>query len=260
MPAFADYWPKKMRKTGLDHRILGEAQMAWAHRPALFPGESLGIPVPKSLFKKSYKHYWKKAGSFSGYDGGWFVEYENLFWGYNAKISHPLIYLDMEEAAYKSMLWCVTHQSCPGGWMEAMPTRINKDGLREIKEGIVGDLPHTWSAAHFVLHLRNMLIREKGDKMLLLSSIPEEWLKDGEVIEVKNAPTYFGKVSFKLESRVKEGHLKLSINSKTPPAGGYEIKLPLKKIKRVKADGKSRLKGRTIILDKDTREAVIYLK
>ncbi|MFA5338865.1 MAG: discoidin domain-containing protein [Candidatus Omnitrophota bacterium] len=230
MPGFADYWPKEMRLMDMEHRILGDTQMAWAHRPALFPGENMGIPVPMELFKESYRQYWKNAGKFSGYDGGWFVEYEQLFWGYNFKLAHPLIYLGMEDVALKSIEWGIEHQSCPGGWMEAMPTKVNSKGLREITEGIVGDVPHGWSAAHYILLLRDMLLREDGNKLLLLSCIPGAWLDDGKVIEIKNAPTYFGKVSFKVVSSRAKGSVKLTIDCATPPTGGYILTLGKNKV------------------------------
>ena len=238
MPAFADYWPKEMRIVDQEHRILGETQMAWAHRPALFPGQSMGIAIPVKLFNDSYRQYWAKAGKFSNYDGGWFVEYEKVFWGYNFKLAHPLIYLGMEDVALKNIEWGIEHQSCPGGWMEAMPSKINDRGLREISEGIVGDVPHGWSAAHYMLLLRDMLLREDGGKLLLLSCIPEGWLDDGKVIEVKDAPTYFGKVGFKVQSFRSKGFLKLSIDADTPPPEGYVIIIGKKKIP-VPADAKA---------------------
>lgn len=109
MPAFADYWPKEMRIVDGEHRILGDAQMAWAHRPALFPGQNMGITIPLEFFANSYKQYWQRAGKFSGYDGGWFVEYEKVFWGYNLKLAHPLIYLGMNDVALKNIRWSIEH-------------------------------------------------------------------------------------------------------------------------------------------------------
>ena len=260
MPGFADSWPKKMRVVDLDHRILGETQMAWAHRPALFPGDALGVEIPKDKFKRSYKHYWKKTGSFSDYDGGWFVEYEKVFWGYNAKISHPCIYLDMEDTSYKSLLWLIEHQSCPGGWMEAMPSRKNKEGFYEIAQGIIGDVPHTWSAAHYILHLRDALLREKDDKLILFSAIPKEWLDDGKIIELKNAATYFGSIDIKLESHTRDKYLKLTINTKTPPGGGYEVNFPIDNIDKVDADAEVKFTSSSLSLSKEATEAKIYLK
>lgn len=230
MPGFADYWPKEMRIIDEQHRILGDTQMAWAHRPALFPGQNMGIPVPMKLFADSYKQYWKNSGKFTDYDGAWFVEYEKVFWGYNFKLAHPLIYLGMEDVALKNIEWGMENQSCPGGWMEAMPSRLNDKGLREIGEGIIGDVPHGWSAAHYVLLLRDMLLREDGNKLILLSCVPDAWLDDGKTIEIKNAPTYFGKISFRIQSFRKEGFLKVTIDAKTPPPEGYILIIGKKKI------------------------------
>ena len=189
------------------------------------------------VFSDPYRQYWKNAGKFSGYDGGWFVEYEQLFWGYNFKLAHPLIYLGMEDVALKSIEWGIEHQSCPGGWMEAMPTKVNSKGLREITEGIVGDVPHGWSAAHYILLLRDMLLREDGDKLVLLSCIPDSWLDDGKAIGIKDAPTYFGKISYKVVSSRAKGSVKLTVDCATPPPGGYILVLGKNKI-AVPADTK----------------------
>ncbi|MBN2189593.1 MAG: hypothetical protein JW728_00075 [Candidatus Aureabacteria bacterium] len=239
MPAFADFWPAGERKIDHEHRILGDTQMAWAHRPALFPGKSLGIRIPEALFRKSYKKYWKKAGAFSSYDGGWFVEYEKVFWGYNFLLAHPMMYLGMEDVALKNIEWGVKNQSCPGGWMEAMPAKKNKKGEWEIADGIIGDVPHGWSAAFYILLLRNMIIREEADRIVLFSAAPESWFVDGENIEIKDAPTHFGKISLKCEGFMRERFIRLEIDMKTPPSGGFKISIPgNKKIKYVEINGR----------------------
>ncbi len=240
IPGFADYWAPEKRIVDNEHRILGDTQMAWAHRPALYPGLSLGINVPFDKLKKSYRHYWDAAGKFSGYDGGWYVEYEKLFWGYNVKLAHPLIYLGMEDVALKNIEWSIKNQSCPGAWMEAMHSKQNEKGLIVLdKDGdIVGDIPHGWVAAHYVLLLRNMLFYENENKMMLLSCIPDSWLETGNIIEIKNAPTFFGNFDFRLESHLNEDFIKIKLNCETPPVEGYILKLPVKKgIKEVSING-----------------------
>jgi len=261
MTGFADYWPPAQRKVDAEHRILGDTQMAWAHRPALFPGQSLGIQIPMDLFAKSYKHYWEKSGRFSNYDGGWYVEYEQLFWGYNVQLAHPLIFLGMEDVALKNLKWSLEHQSCPGGWSEAMNTRVNKQGYREISEGIIGDVPHGWVAAYYVLLLRNMLLMEDGKKLVLLPCVPASWLKNGRHIGVGKAPTYFGEIDFRLESHIEENYLKLTIDARKPPPAGYVLKLPLKKnIKSVKIDSKDweNFEERKVQIPSRAKEVVIF--
>ncbi|MDD5644714.1 MAG: hypothetical protein PHO00_04640 [bacterium] len=239
MPAFADCWPAGERKVDHEHRILGDTQMAWAHRPALFPGRSLGVRIPEALFRTSYNKYWKKAGAFSSYDGGWFVEYEKVFWGYNFLLAHPMMYLGMEDIALKNIEWGIKNQSCPGGWMEAMPAKKNKKGKWEIADGIIGDVPHGWSAAFYILLLRNMIIREEAGRIVLFSAAPESWFEDGKYIKIKDAPTHFGKISFRCGSFMEEGFIRLEIEMKAPPPGGFKIRLPgNKKIKYVKINGR----------------------
>ena len=47
--------------------------------------------------------------------------------------------------------------------------------------------------------LRNMLLLEQDDTLLLGPGIPRRWLMPGEKIEVRNAPSYFGPVSYNLK-------------------------------------------------------------
>jgi hypothetical protein len=58
--------------------------------------------------------------------------------------------------------------------------------------------PHGWFSAKFRTLVRNMMVREEGNELHLLSVISPEWIKPGAVITVRRAPTEFGSVSFEL--------------------------------------------------------------
>jgi hypothetical protein len=60
--------------------------------------------------------------------------------------------------------------------------------------------PHGWFSAKFRAALRNMLVREQGDELHLLSVISPEWVKPGQKITVNRAPTEFGQVQFDFRS------------------------------------------------------------
>ena len=60
--------------------------------------------------------------------------------------------------------------------------------------------PHGWFAAKFRAALRNMLVREEGNDLHLLSVLSPEWVKPGSVVSVKRAPTDFGEVNLDLRS------------------------------------------------------------
>jgi hypothetical protein len=60
---------------------------------------------------------------------------------------------------------------------------------------------------------RNMLIHElDGDTLLLLQATPRKWLEDGKSIEVQRAPTYYGRLSMKVQSHVASGTIAAEID------------------------------------------------
>ncbi len=238
MPGFADYWPPGERRVDAEHRILGDTQMAWAHRPVLVPGMELGLRVPLDLFRESYRRYWRRAGGFSGYDGGWYVEYERLFWGYNLTLARAVAAAGLKEVALRNIRWSLENQSCPCGWSEAMNSRTISNGLLRIGPGIVGDVPHGWVAAHYVLLLREMLLRERGGALYLLPCVPDEWFADGKVISISGAPTFFGKMDLHVESRRARGEIIVRVSCERPPPEGYVLYLPDRRaVARVEVNG-----------------------
>lgn len=71
--------------------------------------------------------------------------------------------------------------------------------------------PPSTDGAWFELY-RKMLIHEIGDDSLMIGqAIPRPWLEDGKQTEVKDAPTYFGPLSFNVSSRVAAGEISASI-------------------------------------------------
>jgi len=58
--------------------------------------------------------------------------------------------------------------------------------------------PHGWFSAKFRALLRNMMVREQGSDLHLLSAISPQWLQPGKAIAVQRAPTDFGQVNFTL--------------------------------------------------------------
>jgi hypothetical protein len=70
--------------------------------------------------------------------------------------------------------------------------------------------PHGWFAAEYRTLLRNMMVREEGDQLHLLSVVSPEWIGKDKTIAVSGAPTSFGKVEFKL-SQPSQGEAILSL-------------------------------------------------
>lgn len=59
--------------------------------------------------------------------------------------------------------------------------------------------PHGWFAAEYRILLRNMMVREDGSTLHLLSAVSPAWVGAGKAIQVRNAFTYFGQYGFDLE-------------------------------------------------------------
>jgi hypothetical protein len=59
--------------------------------------------------------------------------------------------------------------------------------------------PHGWFAADYRNLLRNMMVREEGETLHLLSAVSPEWIAKGKSIKVERAPSYFGLVNFSLQ-------------------------------------------------------------
>ena len=67
--------------------------------------------------------------------------------------------------------------------------------------GCMGDGQHAWAAAEWVTMQRNCFVREEGDRLILASGLPPEWLGDRSAqkpIRFGPAPTYFGKISLEI--------------------------------------------------------------
>lgn len=99
--------------------------------------------------------------------------------------------------------------------------------------------PHGWFAAKFRMALRNMMVREEQDRRLhLLSVVSPEWVKPGQEISVKRAPTNFGQVNFDVKFIDSGASITLNNNFTQKP---QEIVLHLPwyvKVSNVIADGK----------------------
>lgn len=67
--------------------------------------------------------------------------------------------------------------------------------------------PPSTDGAWFELY-RNMLIHElDNDTLLLLQATPRKWLEDGKAIEVRRAPTYYGRLTMSVASQAASNRL-----------------------------------------------------
>jgi len=77
--------------------------------------------------------------------------------------------------------------------------------------------PHGWFAADYVVQLRNMLVREQGDVLHLLSALSPDWTRPGDTIAVSNAPTEFGRMAMECRFSSNGMHMDLHPDFQQPP-------------------------------------------
>lgn len=75
-------------------------------------------------------------------------------------------------------------------------------------------LPHLRSGTQQLRLLRAMLLREEGDRLLLAQAAPQHWFQPGQRIELLNAPTTFGPMSYTITSAIDQGRITVQL---TPP-------------------------------------------
>jgi hypothetical protein len=82
--------------------------------------------------------------------------------------------------------------STNGGWEYS----IRPWGDRDFNGNLA---PHGWFAAEYRNLLRNMMLREEGSTLHLLSAVSPAWIGTGKSLHVARARTYFGGYGFDLE-------------------------------------------------------------
>ena len=70
--------------------------------------------------------------------------------------------------------------------------------------------PHGWFASRYMAHIRNLLVREEGTEVHIASVLAPAWVAPGRQVKVTGAPTFFGSVSYTLDSRTDGASLSLA--------------------------------------------------
>ncbi len=96
-------------------------------------------------------------------------------------------------------------------------------------------MPHGWAMAEFFLLLRDSLVFEDGQKLVLFAGIPESSFKDPRGMKLQNLPTHFGKFSCDYIFRENRGELKLS---GVTAGEGFALRLPAALLVKVTVEGK----------------------
>lgn len=85
-------------------------------------------------------------------------------------------------------------------------------------------MPHGWAIAEVWLLLRDCLVFEDADSLVLLAGVPPAWLRDPAGVECDGLPTYFGACGIRY--RIGADAAQLSLTGTARPPSGYRLRLP----------------------------------
>jgi GH15 family glucan-1,4-alpha-glucosidase len=113
--------------------------------------------------------------------------------GHGTYLTMQLATVELEAGdrrALERFQWLLDAATSTWSWPEAIHPRVGG--------GCMGDGHHGWAAADFLSFVRSMLVREisGGRGLALCSMLPETW--HGHGLEVHDAPTAFGRLSYAL--------------------------------------------------------------
>jgi len=98
-------------------------------------------------------------------------------------------------------------------YLNAIPSLLNLENLSFWEHfHNMGAWNKTHETGWFLVQSRMMLVQERGGELWLAPFVTSNWLRDGMVVAARNAPTLFGRVSFRIESHVSEGHIDATID------------------------------------------------
>jgi hypothetical protein len=147
----------------------------------------------------------------------------NNYSAYEIRIIGALVHLGRRDEAAELLEFFLADRR-PAAWNQ-WPEITWRDPR---SPGHIGDVPHTWIGAEYVLALRTMLAYERvaEDALVLAAGVPARWLAGGSEVAVTGLPTHYGVLDLGLR---RDGDaLRLTLSGTVEvPAGGIVLRPPL---------------------------------
>ncbi len=151
--------------------------------------------------------------------------------------------------AWKIIDWVLRHASLTFTWAEGIHPLTRRGGM--------GDGHHGWALADFLLAVRNALLFEEGDHLVITPALPEDWTAEMNVIKVEDAATYFGKVNYTIAFGQRTGTLEVKGSWRDDTLKYVEWNLPLPLREAGAESGKVEIVGNAVRVPRDVRRVVV---
>jgi hypothetical protein len=98
--------------------------------------------------------------------------------------------------------------------------------------------PDQVTSGRMIILIRNMLVREYGNDLYLLSAVSPEWLRSGKRIELAEEPTEFGPLTARVDAKDNGWELDIASTLARPPQH-IVVRVPwFYEVQTAEADGK----------------------
>lgn len=91
--------------------------------------------------------------------------------------------------------------------------------------GHLGDLPHSWIGAEYVLAFRSLFVDEYHDALVIGQGLQADWLA-GEGVSLARWPTAWGVIGYRAQA-IDAATITLTLDGEVAPPAGLDIQLPL---------------------------------
>ncbi len=215
----------------------------WGNMMAVYPERVLAPHDPMVTATLDTTRAKYAEGVMTYGDGYWLHDYLTM------KNTETEVIRGDQQTALEELYAVLLHTSSTHAGFE---TSVRPWGTRDFHGNLA---PHGWFAACYRTLLRDMLVREAGDTLHLLSVVSPAWLAAGDSVVVRGAPTDFGPIGFRLAA-VGDTAATLTLAARfTRPPAALVVHVPwFVELRGATADGRTaHIRGGELRLSPRTR-------
>ncbi len=171
--------------------------------------------------------------------------------------AHQGLLAGNRESGYRTLQLHLEHEQMRGWYAFDEGGRSGSGGWGHVRTSWNGSvaMPHGWAIAEVWLLMRDCLVFEANQRLVLFSGVPPAWFTHKDGMTIKNMPTCFGKLN--MHWKPTQIGATLRLDGEARPPKGFVLRLPASLKPTIKVGGKtiSTISGCGFVLLPGTKEA-----
>ncbi len=185
---------------------------------ALYPGgEQARLPGP--ALARTFERHSDELKNRSANSPGW-----EAYAPYELRSVGALVRLGQRERAFDALMRLLEGRRPPGWnqWAEVVWRDASAPKF-------IGDMPHTWVGSGFIEAVRTLFAyeRDEDEALVLAAGLPRAWIDHGGGAGVRRLPTYYGVLSYRIDTAGPARTRMVLSGDATRPPGGFVLMPPL---------------------------------